>query len=81
MNNHFTPTQKSILEILSDGKMHRREEFKQCLSDDLAPITAIHYHISTLRAKIRGIGENIMFIRDGKQSYYQIRRTLGSPYK
>ena len=78
MINGFTPTQKRMLELLSDGLPHRREELHKCLEDDLSQLNAIQPHISRIRDKIRGKGEDIICVYFERTIGYQHVRVLYS---
>jgi DNA-binding response OmpR family regulator len=58
--NGFTPTERAMLQVLHDGKLHTRAELHACLPDELAPLRAIQFHISRLRAKLRPHGHDII---------------------
>lgn len=57
---HWTPTQRRMLALLSDGMPHSRHELHACLEDNLGAITNIRDHISKLRGKLRPRGETIV---------------------
>lgn len=57
---HFTPTQKRMLAVLSDGEGHTREELHACLGDDLASGGAVRVHIAILRKKLAQVGQAIL---------------------
>lgn len=80
-SNHFTPTQRAIMQVLSDGRPHHKSELMQCLNDELSSPSAIFPHISLIRTKLRRRGEKIILIKDGKECFYQLRRVLASPYR
>lgn len=56
----FTPTQRRILTVLSDGACHPHEELATCLNDDLAGPKALDMMISLIRKKLRPLGQNII---------------------
>lgn len=80
MVNGFTPTEKRILELLSDGRPHKRQEVHACLDDDLASLKSITPHISRIRRKINTQGEEIVCVARERSYYYQHVRLLYSPY-
>ena len=56
----FTPTQRRMLKLLSDGKGHSKHELKLCIDDELASMSSVFFHISTLRKKLHAKGEDII---------------------
>jgi hypothetical protein len=78
--NGFTPTERRMLELLKDGKPHRREELHSCLQDDLADLSAIQPHISNIRKRIRNLGEEIVCEFYQRSLHYRHVRLLSSPY-
>ena len=78
--NGFTPTEKRILTVLSDGQAHRREELHKCLPDELAALEAIQPHISRLRKKLSPVGEDIICTLKARQIHYQHVRLISSSY-
>lgn len=58
--NGFTPTQRAILQVLSDGLPHRREELHACLPDELGPQRNIRAHITAIRKILRPRGEDVV---------------------
>ena len=71
----FTPTERRIYDMLSDGTLHSVTELMTVLDDELALPMAIRPHISKMRAKLSQSGEDIVS-RDG--GYYLARKI--SPY-
>ncbi len=80
-SNGFTATQKAILDVLADGGHHNINEVRGCLSDDQAPTSAVYFHISRIRVKLKDSGQGISYIRNGSDSYYQLVRMMTSPYR
>ena len=80
MINGFTPTEKRILALLSDGNRHTREEVLACLDDDLAEMKAIKPHVSRIRKKLNLIGEEIVCVARDRSYFYQHVRLLPSAY-
>lgn len=52
----FTPVQRAIMDVLSDGKPHTKEELKSCLWDDMGVSKTVIIHISNIRKIIRPLG-------------------------
>lgn len=74
--NGFTPTQKLMLAILSDGKMHTLMELKSCCGP-CSPNT-VNSHLKELRKKLLPKGEDVVCVfRHGY--YYQHVRLLYVP--
>ncbi len=80
MTDRFTPTEQAILELLSDGMPHPRDEVKRLLPDDLADARAIAVHVCNLRRKIGRVGQDIIFTIDRRRKCYRLVRMLASPY-
>lgn len=72
---HFSPTQQRIVNLLSDGLLHSKEEIYGML------LTAnstnhIQMHISNLRKLMRPVGQDIRYILQNGVSFYQLVRCL-----
>lgn len=79
----YTVTEQKILDLLSDGKLHRAEEIHACLPDELGARENIHQHLSNIRKKLRAIGQDIVLRRNGlskTESWYYHCRVVASPY-
>ena len=74
----FTPTERAMLEILSDGKLHTREELKTCCGPCSMP--AIKYHLVNIRKKLKKRCEDVVCVRARYGFFYQHVRLLDSPY-
>lgn len=76
----LTPTQKKMLQLLSDGMPHSRAEVHACLPDELGARTNIYPHLSGIRRQLKEIGEAILveFIR-GRLHFRHVR-LLASAY-
>jgi hypothetical protein len=77
-----------MLAVLSDGMAHSREELHACLMDELGVERNIHYHLSTMRPKLRRSGMDIVtesrgsHTSDGvvsRRTYYRQVRILANP--
>lgn len=79
-NGKFTPTEKRILTVLSDGLPHTRQELHRCLSDELAELSAIQPHISRIRRRLQNKGQDIVCVLCNRQIQYQHVRILNSAY-
>lgn len=72
--NHFTPSQKSLLQVLQDGMLHSPEELVSFLKEDLGGNGLVQRHISYLRPLLRKQGYDIVYYR--KDRGYQLTRLL-----
>ncbi len=70
-----TPTQQKMLDLLSDGMPHSREEMFACLWDEESRYVAIHPHISLIR-KLLPPGEAIICEYRKRSIYYRHVRLL-----
>lgn len=75
----FTGVRKKMVELLSDGLPHTRQELHACLSDELGPLSNIRAHLSIMRKKLRTIGEDILCEFVGRKLHYRLVRLLPSP--
>lgn len=75
---HYTPTEKRMLELLSDGKPHTRKEMHGCLWDEHSELTAIQIHISKIRHKLLTKGETIICELSGYRICYRHVRLINS---
>lgn len=66
----MTPTQARIMALLSDGELHRREEIRRLLPDDLGAVSNIKAHISALRRRLRP-GEYIDCVLTSRGIFYR----------
>lgn len=46
---NLRPTERKILELLSDGEPHSKAELRACIEDELAADGALHWWISRVR--------------------------------
>jgi predicted Zn-ribbon and HTH transcriptional regulator len=77
---NFTPTERALMEVISDGKPHELEELRE-LIDELSEKQAVYFHMCNLRKKLERIGQSIVMVRKRKISYYQLIRILATPYE
>jgi len=77
-----TPTEKALLNVLSDGEPHKREELFAVLPDEMArtPETGasniLKQHLFRLRGKLRPIGYTIVCEYTGGRYMYRWVRLL-----
>lgn len=77
MTLEWTPIQTRMLEILRDGREHKREELHACLDDDLAPLSNIRAHICTINTVLRKYEQEILCIaKSGTTVRYRWVRLL-----
>lgn len=72
----YTPTQKRILKLLSDGLHHKRLELIGCLYDEKSGVNALGYQIYTLRRLLWPRGEDIACEISGFRILYRHVRLL-----
>lgn len=58
----FTPVERRILEVLSDGKDHTKTELHGCLNDDMGPKSNVSVHVFNIRKKIQPHGQDIVCV-------------------
>jgi len=74
----LTPTQRRMLDLLSDGKPHKKAELKNLLSDELSKVNTIQYHISLLRSHVRERGQEIVCDLNGLSVRYRLVELVGA---
>jgi hypothetical protein len=79
--NGYTATERRMLKVLADGKPHKAEQLRRCLSDDLGEVCNIAPHLSNLRRKLRRVGEEIICRKYGTANYYMRVKLLYSPHE
>lgn len=76
----LTNKERILLEALSDGKAHSRQDLIRLLdSDGLMSASTLRVHICSLRKKLPA-GEAILPTLVNRKSSYQHVRLLASPY-
>lgn len=79
-NGGFSVTQTKILEVLSDGRVHTRQELAVCLPDDRAVDVTLRVHMHHIRKHLRPRGQDIVFVNNGPGIHgYMHVRLLASP--
>lgn len=70
----YTPTQRRLLDMLSDGKPHRREELYGCIDDELADVAkCLRVHLTHLRKKLRKLSQDVLCeLHRGKPHYRHV---------
>jgi hypothetical protein len=70
----YTPSQQRLIDVLSDGLPHDREELRQALGDDQLTNKNLSDHIILLRRVVRPRGEEIVCeLWDGSPHYRHVR--------
>lgn len=78
-SNHYTPTERRILAVLSDGEIHMREELMKCLPDpEFSTNTHLNDHLVVLRKKLRAMGQDIVCVSHKRRYAYRQMRHLHS---
>lgn len=77
-SNGFTPIQRKMLDVLSDGKFHTHEELHACCKPS-GP-NAVKVHLYNLRVRMNPRGHDIMTRRVNGKWFYRHVRLLASPY-
>ena len=73
--SEFSPTQRKILAVLSDGMPHKMVELTACM-DELTNPRTLHYHLSLIREKLRPRGEDVICQFIYRQRQYRHVRLL-----
>jgi DNA-binding CsgD family transcriptional regulator len=68
----FTPTQKKIMDILSDGHPHLETDLIKLGIDEFANPRTLKMHLSMIRKKIRPKKREIISTRLHRKLYYQL---------
>jgi len=76
----LTKTQKKILELLSDGDRHHKNDMIRDLGkqDSEDPGKLLRVHITNLRKILNPIGQDIVCQRYNRSLYYRWVRLIGS---
>lgn len=67
----YTPTQRMLLEVLSDGLPHKRDDLRRLIDPDLCERATLRVHISHLRHHLRLDGQNILCVWHKRVWCYQ----------
>ena len=74
----FSPKQKEVLKLLSDGRRHSTAELHEIFKPSSE--ASVRVAISTLRKKLQPMGEDIVCVFSYRKYYYQHVRLVGNPY-
>jgi len=77
-DNGFTPTQESILKLLSDGFYHTRQELLDCLNNPDAGRTHLNNTLTCLRRRLRPRGHDVVCTIQHKRVGYRLVRLLST---
>jgi len=69
-SNGFTPTEKRIMDLLSDGERHARAEVHSLINDELSDLNNMRLHILNLRKKLPE-GEAVLCEISGYKTFYR----------
>lgn len=69
--NGWTETQHNILQLLSDGKAHHRDELQKLVPDELASRKALTAHLVKIRKVLRLRGQDIICEFANKTIHYR----------
>jgi DNA-binding CsgD family transcriptional regulator len=75
----FTPVERRMLQVLSDGLPHTPQELHSCLWDDQGEVANIRRHIYEMRQKLRPKGHDIVCEVNRRQTFYRHVRLLVDP--
>lgn len=75
----LTPTHAKMLEVLSDGLPHHRDELHKCCGP--SSVGVVKFHLAQIRKHLRPLGEDVVCVQNGVGFFYQHVRLLASPYK
>jgi hypothetical protein len=70
--DEFTPIQRRMLLVLSDGQPHAAAELHACLYERDAPLSNIQSHITAIRKRIRPKGQDIICVQNGETRYQHV---------
>lgn len=74
----LTPTQRKIMDVLSDGRSHAVADLRALLPDDLAGESALRKHICLMRQVVQVQGLDILHHREYRRAYYRLVRNISS---
>lgn len=74
----YVSVEQRMLNVLSDYKPHILAELHVCLEDTLGPLRNVHAHLTSLRKKLRPIGETILCERIDGVAYFRHVRLVAS---
>lgn len=61
---HYTPIEQRIIDLLSDGLPHDRDEVIQCIDPNVKDLVrmrnSLSVHIAHIRSKVRLLGQDVV---------------------
>lgn len=76
----LTPTQRRIMDLLSDGKLHTKQELRDtCGNDEYIDKNTVNVYLTNLRKKIRPIGQDVVCEIHNQVAYYRLGDVSNSP--
>jgi len=73
----YTRTEKRLMDVLSDGMPHHKEELWACIDDELSGENTLRVHMTNLRNKLRPAGMDVLLDRCGNCAYrYRLVRLI-----
>lgn len=73
----FTPIQERVIQLLSDGKRHHREEIKLAIHDDKIADSTVRAVVFRLNKRLEPVGEKILCEYSGNRYSYRHVRLIG----
>jgi hypothetical protein len=68
----FTPTQRKLMRLLSDGQHHHVSALHACLVDELGDLSNVWAHVTRLRKILRPTGRDIVCESRADGAYYRL---------
>lgn len=66
----YTPTERTLVDALSDGRLHNRRKLATLLPDDMGGPRNLRFHIRNIRGKLPP-DEQIDCVVRGRERYYR----------
>lgn len=71
--NGFTPTQKKIMDLLSDRQSHHRDELRSCILDEYSNnLNNLAVHLSHLRTRLAARRQTVACEQYSGKIYYRL---------
>lgn len=74
----FSDTEQRMLTVLSDCQPHKIMDLHACLEDKLGPTSNVHAHLTSIRKKIRPLGQTILHERIDGVGYFRHVRLIAN---
>lgn len=72
MTVKFSPTQQDLMEVLADGRPHRRQELLDCLDDPEKSREMLKPYLYRLRKKLRVQGYDIDCVLKNRNVWFRL---------